>query len=77
VLQLALVALICQFFRTKHSGNNDCCFGYFRITIGGHSAGMECALALVVLYGAGTTALGSRVGAGWRINLISRLCPAL
>ena len=72
MLQLALVVLICQFFRSKRSGNNDCFFGYFRITIGGLSAGMECALALVVLYGAGTN-LSGRVGAGWRIDLIVRL----
>ena len=72
MLQLALVVLICQFFRSKRSGNNDCFFGYFRITIGGLSAGMECALAPVVLYGVGTN-LGRKVGAGWRIDLIVRL----
>jgi hypothetical protein len=71
-LQLALVVLICQFFRSKRSGNNDCFFGYFRISIGVLSAGMECALALVVLYGAGTNPGGGRVGAGWRINLIAK-----
>ena len=43
--------------------------GYFRITFGGLSAGMESALVLVVLYGVGTNSR-RLVGAGWGLNLI-------
>ena len=46
--------------------------GYFRITFGGLSAGMECALVLVVLYGVGTHLCRDTVGAGWRLDLIGR-----
>jgi hypothetical protein len=35
---------------------------------------MECALALVVLYGVGTN-LSRKVGAGWRIDLIREPIP--
>ena len=67
MLQLALVVLICQFFLLERNGDTLSFVGYFRITFGGLSAGMACALVLVVLYGVGT--MGRLVGAGWRLNL--------
>jgi hypothetical protein len=69
VLQLALVALICQFFLSEHNGDTVSWLGYFRITFGCLLTGMEGALVLVVLYGVGMKEIRHfGVGAGWRID---------